>query len=186
MPTPDATGSRQTVSPISAEQLKRLQTLYSQSAAGSADLRLRSREERLLWASRVIGRTVASFSELTSEEAVAAIEQLKKSAPTHKLRPHKTMDRERALRHGTDGRHDSSFDDAPQLAAAYDLEQIESYYRRLGWARDTFDAWLCSPRSPLGRRSQPKIHTVADANRVRWALKRILQRKGLWEERRAG
>jgi hypothetical protein len=73
MPNPDATGSQQAISPISAEQLKRLQTLYSQFAAGSADPRAGSREERLRWASHVIGRPVASFSELTSEEAVTAI-----------------------------------------------------------------------------------------------------------------
>jgi hypothetical protein len=118
-------------------------------------------------------------------EAATAIEQLNKTVPTSKRRSRKPMDRERAQRHGTDGRRDSSFSDAPQLVEAYDVQQIEDYYRRLGWARETFDAWLRSPRSPLGRRSQPKIRTVADANRVRWGLKRILQRKGLWEERRA-
>ncbi len=67
------------------------------------------------------------------------------------------------------------------MAESFDLEVIESYYARLGWSRETFDGWLRSPRSPLGRnKSQPKITTVAQANRVRWALKRMLQKKGLW------
>ncbi len=171
--------------PISAEQLRRLQTLYSQFAAASGDARVRSRQERLLWASFVVGHQVASFSDLTSEEAATAIERLSKDVPARKRRPRKPMDQDRALRHGTDGRYDSTFDNAPKLAEAYDLEQIEGYYHRLGWSRETFDAWLRSPRSPLGRRAQPKIFTVAHANRVRWALKRILQKRGLWEERRA-
>jgi len=170
--------------PISREQLKRLQTLYSQFAAASPDPRTRSREERLLWASLIVGREVGSFSELTVEEAKRAIDSLQKTLGPQRKKPRKRMDRERALRHGTDGRHDSSFRDAPQMAEAYDIEQIAGYYGRLGWSRDTFESWLRSPRSPLGRRGRPQIRTVADANMVRWALKRMLQRKGLWEEKR--
>jgi hypothetical protein len=48
--------------PILPDQLKRLQTLYSKFAAGSADPVICSREERLLWASRTVGRRVASFN----------------------------------------------------------------------------------------------------------------------------
>ena len=92
------------------------------------------------------------------------------------------MDREQADRHAKDGRWDGEkFRPTPQLASAFDLENIAKYYTRLGWDRDTFDRWLRSPRSPLGRRSQPKIVTVAQANRVRWALKKMLQNKGLWK-----
>ncbi|MGB8887122.1 MAG: hypothetical protein WCC87_10395 [Candidatus Korobacteraceae bacterium] len=171
--------------PISAEQLKRLQTLYSQFAAAAGDPRVRSREERLMWVSFLIGHQVASFSDLTGEEAATAIARLQKDIPARKRRPRQPMDRERAERHGKDGRYDGEqFRNAPKLAEAYDLEQIEGYYHRLGWSRDTFDAWLRSPRSPLGRRARPQIRTVAEANRVRWALKRILQKKGLWEEAR--
>jgi hypothetical protein len=165
---------------ITAQQLKRLQTLYSRFAAASADPRTRSREERLLWASLIVGRPVASFSELSSEEAVIAIARLQKDAPQTKRRP-KPMDRAAAERHAKDGRWDGEeFRQSPQMASAFDLENIERCYHRLGWERATFDAWLRSPRSPLGRRSQPQIRTVSQANRVRWALKRMLQKRGLW------
>jgi hypothetical protein len=166
--------------PITAPQLKRLQTLYSQFAAASADPRTRTREERLLWASLVVGRKVKSFSELSSEEANSAIARLQKDAPQTKRRP-KPMDREAAERHAKDGRWDGEkFRPAPQIASEFDLANIAKYCARLGWDRDTFDRWLRSPRSPLGRHSRPQIRTVAQANRVRWALKRMLQKRGLW------
>jgi hypothetical protein len=169
--------------PISPPQLKRLQTLYSRFAAASPDPRTRSREERLLWAGLVVGRTVASFSELTTEEAATAIARLQKDVPATKPR-RKRLDREGGERHAKDGRWDGEkFRNEPQLASALDLQHIEEYFQRMGWGRATFDAWLRSPRSPLGRRSQPQIRTVAQANRVRWALKRMLQKKGLWVEK---
>src|ERR1019366_859919 len=119
--------------PITAQQLKRLQTMYSQIAAASGDPLTRSREARLLWASLIVGRTVASFSELTSEEAVIAIARLKKDAPQAKARP-KPMDCEQAERHAKDGRWDGEkFRPTPQLASAFDLENIERYFHRLGW-----------------------------------------------------
>ena len=165
--------------PITARQLKRLQTLYSQLAAASADPRTRTREERLLWASLVVGRKVESFSELSSAEANTAIASLQKDTPQTKRRP-KPMDRDAAERHAKDGRWDGGeFRQVPQMASAFDLENIERYYHRLGWDRDTFDRWLRSPRSPLGHHSR-QIRTVAQANRVRWALKKMLQARGLW------
>jgi hypothetical protein len=168
---------------ISPQQLKRLQTLYSQFAAASPDPRTRSREERLLWASLIVGRTVASFGELTQDEAKTAIDRLQKDVP-QKKRGTKPMDREQSERHAKDGRWDGEkFVPAPQLASDFDLENIRKYSQRLGWDRDTFDRWLRSPRSPLGRRSQPQIRTVAQANRVRWALMKMLKAKGLWAEK---
>src|ERR1035437_3542576 len=134
---------------IPAPQLKRLQTLYSQFAAASADPRTRTREERLLWASLVVGRKVESFRELSSAEANTAIARLQKDAPQTKRSP-KPMDREQAERHAKDGRWDGEkFRPTPQIASAFDLENIKKYYGRLGWDRDTFDRWLRSPRSPL-------------------------------------
>ena len=91
------------------------------------------------------------------------------------------MDRDAAERHAKDGRWDGEkFRPTPQLASAFDLGNIEKYYGRLGWDRETFDRWLRSPRSPLGRHSRPQIRTVAQANRVRWALKKMLKARGLW------
>jgi hypothetical protein len=184
--------------PISSAQLKRLQTLYSRFAAASTDARTRGREERLLWASLILANSeqrkaksdpVTSFSELSEPDAKTLIEWLQKHTPakseTRKAKSGRPrMDRDQAARHAKDGRRDGAeFREAPQLASAYDLEHIEQYYHRLGWDRDGFDRWLRSPRSPLGRRSQPQIRTVAEANRVRWALKRMLVKKGLWVEK---
>lgn len=170
---------------ISTEQLKRLQTLYSQLAATSNDPRTKTREERLRWASILCNRDVQSFGDLTREEAKRAIDTLQRHLGTGSSRPKKRRtDRDQALRYGKDGRHDSSFEDAPQLASALDLETIEKYYTRLDWSRAQFDGWLRSPRSPLGKRSNPQINTIADANRVRWALKKMLQSRGLWMEKR--
>ena len=45
---------------------------------------------------------------------------------------------------------------------------------------EQFEAWLRSPRSPLGRKSNPQIRTVAEANSVRWALIKMLKARGLW------
>ncbi len=167
--------------PISAAALKKLQTLYSQFAANSTDPRTRSREERLLWASFVCGRTVTSFSELTRDDAKRAIDALQK---TLRKPSRSRMGQERARRHGIDGRRDGQeFTPWPQLAGKFDLEMIRSFYERLGWTPENFEMWLHSKRSPLGRRTDPTIRTVADANRVRWALKRMLQRAGRWTER---
>jgi hypothetical protein len=101
-------------------------------------------------------------------------------------KPRKRLNRDQARRAGLDGRKDGGeFLRAPQMASAADLACIESYYTRLGWGRAQFDAWLRSPRSPLKHKSAPTIVTVYDANRVRWAIKGMLQHAGLWEDRGA-
>lgn len=171
---------------ISADQLKRLQTLYSQLAATSNDPRTKTREERLMWASIICNRQVESFSELTADEGKRAIDALQRSLgaqPASKTQARR-MDAQRASRHGKDGRYDSSFESSPQMASAFDLEEIERYYTRMEWSRAQFDGWLRSPRSPLRNKSNPQILTIADANRVRWALMRMLKHRGLWEEKR--
>jgi hypothetical protein len=144
-----------------------------------------SREERITWASTRLRRPISSFSDLSSTDAGFLIDGLQEylgvKAPA---KPRKRLDREQARRAGTDGRHDGQeFASAPQLASAADLATIENYYTRLGWGRAQFDAWLRSPRSPLKHKSQPTISTMADANRVRWALKGMLRYAGKWEER---
>jgi hypothetical protein len=166
--------------PISKSQLRRLQTLYGQLAAHAIEGN--SRESRLSWASDQVGRRIESFSALTGDEARRLIDglqgQLGVKAPSTKR-----LDRDSAHRAGTDGRHESPYKDQPQLVAPVDLDVITSYYVRLGWTREQFDAWLSSTRSPLKGRAHPKIVTLADANRVRWALKGMLQNRGLWNER---
>jgi hypothetical protein len=64
-----------------------------------------------------------------------------------------------------------------ELAGTEDLARIERAIERLGWTRDRFDAWLCSPSSPLGTHGKPQIRTVAHANKVWWAMKRLLQER---------
>ena len=164
---------------ITKRQLGRLQTLYSQLARHEIGVGT-SRPERIAWASQCLHKPVKSFSDLTFDDAGFLIDGIQRSlgvkAPA-KNRP----SRDQARRAGVDGRKGhSEFNDAPQIASAADLASIESYYTRLSWGRDQFDAWLRSPHSPLKHKSAPKIVTVADANRVRWALKGMLQDAGLW------
>ena len=175
---------------ISKRQLGRLQTLYAAFARreiGMSD----SREERLSWASSRLQRPVTSFSALTSSDANFLIDGLQEALgilASTRPRPHpySRLDRDQARRAGIDGRSDGQeFAAAPQLASAADLEVIESYYHRLDWSRDQFDAWLRSPRSPLKHKAAPTIATLADANRVRWALKQMLIRAGKWQQRGA-
>lgn len=169
------------ISRITAKQMRRLQTLYSQFAAHAIDGS--SREARLNWASDQVHRAVASFSDLTYDEAAHLIKGLVAQLPAQKPR-RRRLSRDAAHRAGTDGRRGSEYSGQPQMASADDLAVIESYYMRLGWGRAQFDAWLASPHSPLSKRARPVIATSADANRIRWALKGMLQERGLWEDRK--
>ena len=95
--------------------------------------------------------------------------------------------REQARRAGLDGRKDVAheFNNAPQLVSAQDIEQVQSFVQRLGWSQAQFEVWLGSRRSPFGNRADKRIRTSADANQVRWALKRMLMRAGKWEKEAA-
>jgi hypothetical protein len=170
------------MSRITAPQLKRLQTLYNQLAAHTQVGT--DRAARLAWAGELVGRSIASFSDLTISEANRLLDVLQKTpgivAPRTRRR---RLDSKQAQRHGTDGRHDGDFADMPELVSAIDLAVIDDYYGRLGWDRARFDAWLRSPHSPL-KGTNPTIRTKADANRVRWALIGQLKHRGLWQERR--
>ena len=167
---------------INPKQMRRLQTLYGQLAAHAIEGN--NREARLKWASEQTGRAIASFSDLTREEAHRLIEGLQgQLGVKHPLQKRRRLSRDAARRAGTDGRRGAS-NAQPQMVSAEDLAVIESYYMRLGWTRVQFDAWLSSQHSPLSKRAHPTIATSADANRVRWALKGMLQQRGLWEKRR--
>jgi hypothetical protein len=172
---------------ITQRQLGRLQTLYGQFARHEIGVDAASRDERIAWASARLRKPLSSFKDLTFEDAGWLIDQLQThlgvKAPA---KPHNRLDRDQARRAGLDGRKDGQeFASAPQMASAADLATIEDYYSRLGWGRAQFDAWLRSPRSPLKHKAAPTIATLADANRVRWALKGMLQYAGKWEERPA-
>lgn len=165
---------------ITSNQMRRLQTLYGQLAAHAIEGN--NRDSRLQWASDQVGRRVESFRDLTVDEARRLIDGLQGElgvrAPLQKR-----LDRDAAHRAGTDGRRVSSSKAQPQMVSAVDLAVIEDYYTRLGWTRAQLDSWLSSSRSPLSNRARPAIATLADANRVRWALKGMLKQRGLWREK---
>jgi hypothetical protein len=170
---------------ITKPQIGRLQVLYAQLAAHEIGVGS-SREERLEWVSARLRRPVSSFKELSAEDAGWLIDQLQSELGVKTpAKPRKRLNRDQARRAGLDGRKDGQeFASAPQMASAADLEVIESYYHRLGWERAQFDAWMRSTRSPLKHKSAPSIVIVSDANRVRWALKGMLQAAGKWQDRR--
>lgn len=161
--------------PISPAQRKKLIVLWHDYAKRSLDVVGNERAARLNWASGLMQRKIGSFNELTAMEAARAISALNKSMG---LPAHKPRSRERGNAAGTHGRRGDERR-AAELVGSEDLARIERAIERLGWDRKRFDAWLESPSSPLGRHKQ--IKTVADANRVWWAMKRLLQREGKWE-----
>src|SRR5258705_13176978 len=86
-------------------QLTALQTLYSRfSERFPAETGEGSREERLAWASRQIGREIASFKELTNGEAVQLIEFLKQALGQDISSTPRRRSREAAMARGTAGR----------------------------------------------------------------------------------
>ncbi len=169
---------------ITPAQLARLQTLCSQLA--SACVIAGTREARLAWANSILrlepGLQIASFSQLSLDRATRLIDaaqgELGHRAPTV-AKPRKRLTAASARRAGLDGRNtDTEFAGQPQIVSPEDIETIKSYYERLGWGREQFEAWLGSRRSPLRGRKQ--IRTTAEANKVRWALKGMLQAAGRW------
>ena len=105
---------------ISTAQLRRLQTLYSRVSKSIIDGN--TREARLAWATQFCERPVASFSDLTRDEAHNAINTLQASAGQPQTIParRKRLTRDDAQRAGTDGRKDKKFAQHPQMAGASD------------------------------------------------------------------
>lgn len=167
---------------ITSGQLKRLQVLYSQLARRTFDGGNGGRDARLQWASRLLNRSISSFSEITQNEARHLIDttqaQLGVKAPSHK-RPR--MDREMARRAGTEGRKGLATPSAT-LAGPAELARIQYALDLLGWSQAQLEGWLRSSRSPLSAKADPKIRTLGEANRVWWALKRMAQGHGVWKD----
>jgi len=157
---------------ISPSQLQIAQTLWSQYARRSLDVIEDERKARLVFAGEVVGRKLDSFRDLTRYEAHLLINALKKSLGL----PITVRSRALAEDRGLQGR-----DTSPRhavMASKEDLQRIESALARLGWNEDQYQRWLESRRSPL--KGKQSIRTQADANRVWWALKRMLVRAGMW------
>ena len=165
---------------ITKGQITRLQILFGQYAAATIGVE-NTRDARLAWASAELHRPLAcpvrSFSALAFGEAGSLIDGLQtllgvKAPPRRKTRA-------AARRAGLDGRRigAAEFAAQPEIASAADLDMIARFYQRLGYDRAGFDAFLGSSRSPLGKRSNPAVRTSADANKVIFALKRMLDRQ---------
>ena len=167
---------------LSAAQLKRLQTLWGlywkKITAGQPRLEGdagASREARIGWLCGVAGRAIASAKDLTSEEARHAIDHLQKSPlleglVTKRRRP----DRAAAHAAGTAGRRNNAGGKEIILPAAEHWAKLDAVLRSLGWDQARLAAFLRAPSSPL--RGRAKIYTLADLNRVLWALEGIERR----------
>jgi hypothetical protein len=136
-----------------------------------------SRETRLQWAAQQLGRAVASFTELSGAEAGVLIDALKRELGQAVTPPRrKRMDREAAEHFALDGRKGYT-PRVEQMATAEHLAEIARLRERLGWSAEEFEHWLrYSASSPV---KGGKLLTVSAVNRVRWALKSMLRRKGL-------
>ena len=167
----------------SRDQVIILQTLYAQWKSHSIEVDSSPRLARLAWASNAVGRPISSFSELTRDEARQLVDGLKSSmglALTEKPQPWRRIrSRERAQAAGTAGRRDAS-SSLLQMAGPDDFARIDEALQRLGWTRDRYEAWLISASSPLPEKGAGAIRTVAEANKIWWALKNMLKRSGSW------
>jgi hypothetical protein len=134
------------------------------------------RAARLEWASQHLGRSIDSFRDLTGFEAARLIDALKLAVGQEVNVPRKPpRDRQSAIARGTHGRKGRVIPIAV-LATPDDLSEISALRERVGLTQEQFEAWLGSRRSPTHRRRV--LRTVADCNRVRWALKAMLRRAG--------
>lgn len=173
---------------ITPAQIGRLQTVYAQCVRRCLGYS-EGREARIAWANErlqlPVGRRIKTFSDLTQHQARvltdAAQAELGTRAPLKPGRNQKQRLTTDARRAGNDGRRDDiEFTNQPEMVAPEELEVIASYYARLGWTAERFAAFLSSSSSPI--KPSKTIRTVKQANRVRWALKGMLQDAGLWED----
>lgn len=164
------------------DQVVALHALYGQWEKHSIEFAADPRAARLAWASEAIGREIRSFADLTRDEGRELIDHLKESMgqPVVAERPdpwRHIRARDRAHAAGTAGRKDEE-KGFIQLANADDFARIDQSVKRLGWTNEQFASWLASNSSPLKGKNQ--IRTVGEANKVWWALKKMLKRTGRW------
>lgn len=171
----------------SPSKLRMLHTLFGIYAAHSLDVGgADAGAARLAWASATIGHQVQSFNALTDTDADELIDALKRLTrqPIHERERWTRMrDRHAARAFGTHGRRSRRSNDEV-MASAGDLAAIDQMWQRLGWTREQFDAWIAGPSSPLGNHATVTLRSLRQANRVRWALKALLKKAGLWRSER--
>lgn len=169
---------------ITKPQIGRLQVLYGQLAAHEIGVGT-DRLARLRWVSERLGREIASFKDLSADDAGFLIDSIQVQLGVKAPIKHR-LNRTQARRAGLDGRKDGAeYSEAPQMATAADLERIQKLLAQIEWSEETFRNFLASSRSPLAKRGDKSIRTTNDANKVWWALKRIAQRKGIWKGKAA-
>lgn len=164
---------------ITKPQLTRLQTLWSQYSRREWLAVTQSRQARLRWASEQIKRNISSFSDLSSSEASELINLLQsefgiaETSPARSKRRYRSRitDRDQAMAAGTEGRRGSQ--NKVTIATAQDLALIDQQLNFMGWNNSRLEAFLHSPSSPLGKRSNRQLRTLGDVNKVLWALKKI-------------
>ena len=167
---------------ITKPQLARLQVLYGQLAAHEIGVGT-DRTSRIRWASERLQREIASFKDLTLEDANFLIDSTQQQLGV-KAPPVKRLKRAQARRAGLDGRADGAeYSATPQMATSDDLARIQRLLDQLEWSAETFRKFLESSRSPLARRADKTVRTTSDANKVWWALKRIARQKGVWRQK---
>lgn len=163
---------------VSGRQLRTLQTLfglYARHSLGAAGNDLRA--ERLAWASQHLGRPVSSFRELLAGEAARLIDSLKRALGQKVHDPwRRPRNRETARAAGRQGRRKSPAEVAV-IASPDDLARVDALRRQVGMTPEDLEVWLRSRTSPIGQSGRP-IRSLADANRVCWALKAMLRRAG--------
>lgn len=171
-------------------QIVALHTLFSAWHSHTIEATADVREARLSWASESLGYQVSTFSALTADEARRLIDILKQlcGQPVREQpQPWRRVPaRDRAHEAGTAGRKGVR-SAVIHLASPDDFARIDDALQRLGWSQDRFEAWLQSSSSPLHDHGEgkPAIRTVAEANRVFWALKAMMIRAGVWQRKKA-
>jgi hypothetical protein len=164
------------VNPISPAALRRLQVLYRQASARSLDMD-NTRDERIAWASRELGREITSFSQLSVHDGKLLIDRLQAElgVPETAAPRRRPVSYKDAQKMGTEGRHDQIHAESTMLDGT---EQVFDLIRHeltvLGWDADRLRTFLKSGHGPNGGRDT--IRTLGDANRVHYALKRMAER----------
>ncbi len=165
------------------DQVVALHALYAQWTKHALGHEEDKRAARLAWASESTGRRITSFSDLDGNEVSRLIDGLKGAigqATAEHPQPWRPIgSREAALAAGTGGRKNADAS-VIQMAGPDDLARIDEAIERLGWTRNKYEKWLRSRVSPVGAEEKPVIRTVAQANKVWWALKNMLKRSGKW------
>jgi hypothetical protein len=163
---------------VTPGQLRALQSLWSAYSKHSLDVGDGDpRAARLAWASKCIGRELASFNELRAVEAATLIDALKVLVGQQPKTWRRPRDRESARAAGRHGRR-GFVSEVPILVSREDLDRVDSLRQSIGMSADAFNSWLNSKNSPV---RGGVIRTLADANRVVWAFKamaRHLRRAG--------